>query len=102
MSGDASAKERTMVMPAYVDECLARMQAWMELRGLRPNTLATYRRCAQRFMLGVGKPPGTIKRQDFEHYLLDLARAGRSARTRNVNLAAIRSVLLANANQDTT
>jgi integrase/recombinase XerD len=78
------------------------MQAWMELRGLRPNTLATHRRCAQRFMLGVGKPPDSVKRQDIEHYLLDLTRACRSARTRNVNLAAIRCVLLANAKQDIT
>lgn len=72
-----------------------RMKRYMELRGLRPNTVNTFTRCARRFLTHAGKLPSAIATADVEDFLLDLARRGRSPRTRNVNLAGIRCLLLA-------
>jgi site-specific recombinase XerD len=74
---------------ASVVESLERLDRFMEVRGLRPNTVSVYRRCARRFSAFVGKPLGAVERRDVEDYLLSLARAGRSPRSRNVYLAAI-------------
>ncbi|MBN2576266.1 MAG: phage integrase N-terminal SAM-like domain-containing protein [Deltaproteobacteria bacterium] len=78
-----------------VQKSVERMQIHMELRGLRPNTTYTFANCARRFLAYVGKPPTAVTTQDVEGFLLDLARRGRSPRTRNVNLAAVRCLLAA-------
>jgi site-specific recombinase XerD len=69
------------------------MRKYMELRGLRPNTVSTFSRCARGFLAHVGKMPTEITTEDVEGFLLELARRGRSPLTRNVNLAAIRCLL---------
>lgn len=74
---------------------LERMKQYMALRGLRPNTVNTFFRCARRFLTHAGKLPSAIATADVEDFLLDLARRGRSPRTRNVNLAAVRCLLSA-------
>jgi integrase/recombinase XerD len=78
-----------------VQKSVERMQIHMELRGLRPNTTYTFANCARRFLAYVGKPPTAVTTEDVEGFLLDLARRGRSPRTRNVNLAAVRCLLAA-------
>jgi len=78
-----------------VQKSVERMQIHMELRGLRPNTTYTFANCARRFLAYVGKPPTAVTTEDVEGFLLDLARRGRSPRTRNVNLAGVRCLLAA-------
>ena len=78
-----------------VQKSVERMQIHMELRGLRPNTTYTFANCARRFLAHVGKSPTAVTTQDVEGFLLDLVRRGRSPRTRNVNLAAVRCLLAA-------
>jgi site-specific recombinase XerD len=89
-----------MVSELYVEQCMKKMQEWMELRALAPVTLSVYTRCARRFIEHVGKPLGAVKTKDVERYLLELARKERSPRTRNVNLAAIRCALRATVRRD--
>ena len=84
-----------MSKPSYVQKSVERMKIYMELRGLRPNTAYTFAHCARRFLAHVGKPPATVTTKDVEGFLLDLARKGRSPRTRNVNLSAVRCLLFA-------
>ena len=79
-----------MTEPNDVQTSLDRMKMRMQLRGLRPNTIATFAGCARRFLDQAGKTPSAITGADVESFLLDLVRKGRCARTRNVNLAAIR------------
>lgn len=74
---------------------LERMKQHMALRGLRPNTVSTFFRCARGFLKQVGKVPAKITTDDVEEFLLDLARRGRSPGTRNVKLAAVRGLLMA-------
>jgi integrase/recombinase XerD len=74
---------------------LDRMKQYMVLRGLRPNTVNTFFRCARGFLNHVGKVPAKITTDDIEGFLLELANRGRSPRTRNVNLAAVRCLLMA-------
>jgi len=76
-----------------VQSSIERMRKYMELRGLRPNTVSTFSRCARGFLTHVGKVPAESTTEDVEGFLLDLARRGRSPLTRNVNLAAIRCLL---------
>ena len=78
-----------------VQSSLERMKQYMVLRGLRPNTVNTFFRCARGFLNHVGKVPAKITTEDVEGFLLDLARRGRSPGTRNVKLAAVRCLLLA-------
>jgi integrase/recombinase XerD len=78
-----------------VQSAVERMKKYMELRGLRPNTVSTFSRCARGFLTQVGKMPAEIAAGDVEGFLLELARRGRSPLTRNVNLAAIRCLLAA-------
>ncbi len=78
-----------------VQKSVERMKQYMELRGLRPNTVSAFSRCARRFLTQVGKMPEEIGAGDVEWFLLDLARRGRSPLTRNVSLAAIRCLLTA-------
>ena len=73
-----------------VQTSLDRMKMRMQLRGLRPNTIATFAGCARRFLAHAGKATSAITGADVESFLLDLVSRGRCARTRNVNLAAIR------------
>lgn len=91
-----------MVNETYLDQCVKKMQQWMELRGLAPVTQSVYSRCARRFIECSGKPLGAVKTKDVEQYLVGLARNGRSPRTRNVNLAAIRCALRAVVRRDPT
>jgi len=78
-----------------IQKSVERMQIHMELRGLRPNTTYTFANCARRFLAYVGKSPTAVTTQDVEGFLLDLVRRGRSPRTRNVNLSAVRCLLAA-------
>jgi hypothetical protein len=76
-----------------VQKSVDRMKIHMELRGLRPNTVSTFARCARRFLAHTDKAPAEVTSTDVEGFLLDLVRKGRSPRTRNVNLAAVRCLL---------
>jgi integrase len=76
-----------MSKPSEVQKSVERMKIYMELRGLRPNTAYTFAHCALRFLAHVGKPPATVTTKDVEGFLLELAREGRSPRTRNVMLS---------------
>ena len=82
-----------MTEPNDVQSSLDRMKIHMELRGLRPNTVSTFARCARRFLAHTDKAPADVTSTDVESFLLDLVRKGRSPRTRNVNLAAVRCLL---------
>jgi integrase len=82
-----------MTEPNDVQSSLDRMKIHMELRGLRPNTVSTFTRCARRFLAHTDKAPAEVTSTDVESFLLDLVRKGRSPRTRNVNLAAVRCLL---------
>jgi integrase/recombinase XerD len=84
-----------MSKPSYVQKSVERMKIYMELRGLRPNTAYSFAHCARRFLAHVGKPLAAVTTKDVEGFLLDLARKGRSPRTRNVNLSAVRCLLVA-------
>jgi hypothetical protein len=53
---------------ASVVESLERLDRFMELRGLSPNTVSVYRRCARRFSAFVGKPMAAVERRDVEDY----------------------------------
>ena len=72
-----------------------RMKNYMELRGLRPNTVYSFSHCARNFLAHVGKAPAEITSADVEGYLLNLARKGRSPQTRNVYLSAVRCLMFA-------
>jgi hypothetical protein len=39
-----------MVRESYAEKCLCRMRRWMALRGLAPNSVSTYERCARQFL----------------------------------------------------
>jgi site-specific recombinase XerD len=78
---------------------LARLKEWMELRGLAPNSVATYSRCARQFLEWAAVPVSQVNIDAVEAYILELAERGRSARTRNVNVAAIHSLFLATRGQ---
>jgi site-specific recombinase XerD len=72
-----------------------RMKIYMELRGLRPNTVYSFSHCARNFLTHVGEAPADISTADVVGYLLDLARKGRAPQTRKVNLSAVRCLLFA-------
>jgi integrase/recombinase XerD len=84
-----------MSEPNDTQNALDRMKKYMVLRGLRPNTVYTFFRCARGFLKHAGKAPVEISTEDVEGFLIELARRGRSPRTRNVNLAAVRCLLSA-------
>jgi len=88
--------------PDQRKRALGRMQRRLTLRGLRPNTQDTYMRMARQFLEAVDKPPARITRGDVEKYLLGLLDAGKTMRTRNVALAAIRFLLHATVQRDVT
>lgn len=46
---------------SYVEQCMKKMQEWMELRAFAPVTLSVYTRCARRFIEHIGKPLGAVK-----------------------------------------
>jgi hypothetical protein len=56
----------------------------MALRGLAPNSVSTYERCARQFLAHVDQPLAAVKRTDIERYLHTLVDKARSPRTRNV------------------
>ena len=91
-----------MARESYVETCLGRMQRWMALRGLAPNSVSTYVRCARQFLTHVDRPLGTVKRTDIEGYLHTLVAKARSPRTRNVQLGAIRCLLRSTVRRDPT
>jgi integrase/recombinase XerD len=84
-----------MSKPSDVEKSIERMKVYMELRGLRPNTVSTFTYAARRFLVHVDKSTTGVTTQDVEGFLLDLARKGRAPRTRNVNLSAVRCLLAA-------
>lgn len=91
-----------MTRESYVETCLGRMRRWMALRGLAPNSVATYVRCARQFLAHVDRPLGAVKRTDIEGYLHTLVAKARSPRTRNVQLGAIRCLLRSTVRRDPT
>jgi integrase len=91
-----------MTEPNDVQSSLDRMKIHMKLRGLRPNTVSTFARCARRFLAHTDKAPADVTSTDVESFLLDLGRKGRSPRTRNVNLAAVRCLLGATTGSNAT
>jgi site-specific recombinase XerD len=106
VTGDSSAftqaKEIAMSDPTDVQNSIERMKLHMELRGLRPMTVATFTGYAGRFLDHVGKTPAAVTAADVESFVLDLCRKGRAARTRNVALAAVRCLLFATTSNDAT
>ena len=65
-------------------DVLESMRLDLETRGLTQNSIATYMRCAQRFVAEVGIPVRRVKRDDVRQYLATLRRHGVSSATRNV------------------
>ena len=63
-----------MTEPNDVQSSLDRMKIHMELRGLRPNTVSTFARCARRFLAHTDKAPADVTSTDVESFLLDLVR----------------------------
>lgn len=88
--------------PSEKDQALIRLCRFVELRGLRPNTIASYGWCARQFVNAVDKRLSDVTREDVENYVLDLRAAGKSASTCNVALAAIRMLMRANTDADAT
>jgi len=74
----------------------------MALRALAPNSVRTYERYARQFLAHVDRPLATVTRQDIEGYVHTLIAKARSPRTRNVQLGAIRCLLLATGHRDRT
>lgn len=72
------------------------------MRSAKPNTRATYLRCAAKFLDAVGKPIKQVTRGDVEQFLLRQTRDGRAPRTRNIYLASIRWLLRASGRRDVT
>ena len=72
----------------------------MRLRGLAPNSVQTYVRYARQFLAHVDRPLAAVKRADIEGFLHTLVDKARSSRTRNVQLGAIRCLLLATVRRD--
>lgn len=91
-----------MLRPSSIERSLHRLQQWMALRALAPNTVLAYRRYARRFLVHVDQPLATVTRQDIEAYVHTLIAKGRSPRTRNVQLGAIRALLVATGHRDRT
>lgn len=91
-----------MIRPSDIERCLQRMRRWMALRALAPNSVATYVRCARQFLAHVDRPLAAVTRRDIEGYLHTLVAKARSPRTRNVQLGAIRCLLLATGRRDRT
>jgi hypothetical protein len=55
-----------MTEPNDVQSSLDRMKIHMELRGLRPNTVSTFARCARRFLAHTDKAPADVTSTDVE------------------------------------
>jgi hypothetical protein len=60
-----------------VPSAVERMKQYMALRGLRPNTVSTFTRCARRFLAHAGKLPTGITTTDVEGFLMHQHRAPR-------------------------
>jgi len=89
-------------MKNTTDPRLAKLSEALEMRSARPNTRATYLRCAAKFLDAVGKPIMHVTRSDVEQFLLAQTRDGRAPRTRNIYLASIRWLLRAAGRRDVT
>lgn len=83
-------------------EALEQMERRLKLRGMSRNTELTYLRMGRQFLEAVDKPPEDVTERDVETYLLGQLEAGKSPRTRNVMLAAIRCLLRATTGVDVT
>jgi len=70
-------------MKNTTDPRLSKLAEALEMRSARPNTRATYLRCAGKFLDAVGKPIKQVTRGDAEQFLLAQARDGRAPRTRS-------------------
>jgi hypothetical protein len=64
------------------DPRLSKLSEALEMRSARPNTRATYLRCAAKFLDAVAKPIKQVTRSDVEQLLLAQTRDGRAPRTR--------------------
>jgi site-specific recombinase XerD len=74
----------------YVQQFLEQMRVRMEVRGLRPVTMAVYARVLARFIAQVGKPLDTVEPRDIERYLHEMALRGCAPQSRNVVLISLR------------
>ena len=79
---------------------IERLNRWMTLRGLKPNTVIIYNRIARRFLEQHQQPIHEITRQDVEQYLLAFGERGASPQTRNLALAALRSLFRTTVGRD--
>jgi site-specific recombinase XerD len=66
------------------------MRVALELRGFSRSTIETYTRYARKFLNRLDMPLDDVDRGRVERYLLELARKGIAAQTRNVHLASLR------------
>lgn len=89
-------------MKNTTDPRLTKLAEALEMRNSRPNTCATYLRCAAKFLDAVDKPIKDVTRSDVEQFLLAQTRDGRAPRTRNIYLASIRWLLRATGRRDIT
>jgi len=68
-----------------------KMREDLELRGMAPNTITTYVRCARRFAEFHGRSPCTMGAVEIRAFLLDVLHGRKlSARTFNVHAAALK------------
>jgi integrase/recombinase XerD len=68
-----------------------KMREDLELRGLRPNTIATYIRCVRRFVEHFALPPARLGAAEVRRYLLHLIHEAKvTPPTVNTYAAAIR------------
>ena len=66
-------------MKNTTDHRLSKLSEALEMRSARPNTRATYLRCAAKFLDAVGEPIKQVTRSDVEQSLLAQTRRRASA-----------------------
>lgn len=74
-----------------MDPTITKFEQDLKLRGLRPNTIKTYLNCAGRLAERFDRPVAELGACEARTFLLEMADQ-RAARTRNVYLAALRSL----------
>lgn len=75
-----------------MDPTITKFEEDLALRGLRPNTVATYLGCVRRLHERFEQPLDELSDEQVRMFLLELAKSNAAARTRNVYLAALRSL----------
>jgi integrase/recombinase XerD len=75
-----------------MDPSLKKFEEDLKLGGLRPNTISTYLSCGRRLAKRFGRPVAELSASEVRSFLLEMAERKAPARTRNVYLAAVRSL----------